>query len=568
MKSHDLISNILNESQAYSTFSDIEKLVESGQNLANIPIQPLYLTLVNTSDEHIATVLPRLSTTQRQALLDLDLWHKDAIDLKSFDRWPIIYSQCTDEKIVYEFIQSEEFLLYLKSHVVIATFDVEDPEYPDHDYYFLTEDNLLLVEYGENFEAPDVLKKLIKELYSALGVENAYSFLFKLISDNYILLEEESYQRKKEFLRDYGFVDYFDALEMFAPFMTLKQIDSYILNRKILDSVIENELVNQSLHPDSLAVFNQNSDIFTKELSGITDVDRERFLHFNFVKSINAAISFDDSLKGGKLALSKTSKKARTNMTLGFQYIKNKTDSENIFTRFDFIDLYKIGHSLIEIHRRKLKKSLLKSPFEQSENESFLGNYWINFLEMSFDENPKVRISGSGENTELDNIEKFQYWCSDIEVFVQLLPFIQSFYLNFKQLKEDQKLRDEFYLNYSVETIDFESIILSSLANFMNGYLPGQDHHAKLGLSVDEYKKFMLNICFKNHDEYILKSQNDKIIMEGIDGFCKQFGFNSVENIHKYIYSIMLENLSGYELDKLNLEDYKHVGGPIILNLI
>ena len=39
----DIIRNIVHEAKSYQKFEDIEKLVEIGSSLVNIPVQPLYI---------------------------------------------------------------------------------------------------------------------------------------------------------------------------------------------------------------------------------------------------------------------------------------------------------------------------------------------------------------------------------------------------------------------------------------------------------------------------------------------------------------------------------------------
>src|SRR5690606_26010468 len=124
--------------QSYRSFEDIEKLVEKNNDLSVVPVQPLYLSLSSTSSDQLAVILTKMSEEQRQAMLDLDFWNKDVVDIEGMGRWVEAYSKCKEEKIVFEFAKSEDFLLYIKSRLSIHTFDVEEPEYPDHDYYFLT----------------------------------------------------------------------------------------------------------------------------------------------------------------------------------------------------------------------------------------------------------------------------------------------------------------------------------------------------------------------------------------------------------------------------------------------
>ena len=111
----DLLSQLLYEAQAYKKFEDIERLVESGMDLSQIPIQPLYVSLLSTSSDQIAQILPKLSSDQRQALRDIDLWKKDEVDPESAFHWMDIYSKCADDEVILEYVKSEDFLLSLKN---------------------------------------------------------------------------------------------------------------------------------------------------------------------------------------------------------------------------------------------------------------------------------------------------------------------------------------------------------------------------------------------------------------------------------------------------------------------
>ncbi len=220
-KSKDLIFRIVQEAKSYDRLEDIEKLVEGQTSLAVIPVQPLYVAITSAGSDQVAEVLPRMSKPQRQAMLDLDLWKKDEVDYNSFDFWIESYAKVKEPEIIEDFVSAEDFALYLRSRVNVYTFDVEDPEYPDHDFYFLTDDSLLLIEYGEDYPNPNELKYLIRHLYDKMGVEKAYAHLFKIVNDSHLELEEAQYQAKKERLKDYGFVDYFDAMESLVDFPSL-----------------------------------------------------------------------------------------------------------------------------------------------------------------------------------------------------------------------------------------------------------------------------------------------------------------------------------------------------------
>lgn len=562
----DLLSQLLYEAQAYKKFEDIEKLVESGMDLSMIPIQPLYVSLQNTNSDQIAAILPKLSPDQRQALRDIDLWKKDEVDHNAALHWMEIYSKCSNDEVILEYVKSEDFLLSFKNQFMIQTFDVEDPMYPDGDNYFLTEDNQLLIEYPENFIFVQELKEMIRRLYSDLGVENAYSFLFKMVVDSYQVMEETVYQEKKDRLRDFGFVDYFDALEYDSPFHKLGQVDEYIQRKKGETGELDAISVNQTLHASSLTPYQSGLDTLKDALEKINNDKRQQFLHFSFIRLVNAKITLDDALKNGSLAMNKVGSQTRQCLELGFSYVMEKLQgNENPFERFDFIDLYKIGHSLVELTKKKIKKALGQSTFEQSDLAYFLGMYWNSFLDNSHEEVAKYKFDGSSKPLEICDLHSFRLWNEAADTLILALPFIQTFFRSLEKLKADGLLNDQFYLNYEVENIDFESIMISSFINFVGGHYENTTA-GKMGVTVSELKSFYHSFFKKQNEEYLIKGEEDPVLREKVGLFIKKFGLELIPRFDKYLYQIMVEQLNGYEIDGMLEEEFRHIGGPILLN--
>jgi len=571
MSKNDLLSKILYEAKSYNSIDDIEKMVEFGTDLSVIPIQPLYMSLKMTSTDQVAELIPKLSSVQRQVMLDLDLWKKDQVDVDAFEFWIEAYSKVDNDDIIQGFVTSEDFYLYLKSRVNVYTFDVEDPYYPDDDNYFLTDDMLLLIEYSSEYKYPNELKYLIKHIYAKFGVENAYSLLFKLVNDSYSELEEQMYQFKKERLRDYGFVDYYEAIEKLHPFISEKQILSFLKNKKTITPNLDLNSQNQSLHKSSIVSFDSEMDNIIKELSYITDEKRLIYLHFTFIRLINSTIVIHDALKSSRVELTRIGKYTKNSLELGLQFAKanlSLAENESLFEKFDFFDLYKIGNALIMIQRDRLKKALKKTLFETEDYEYFLGASWNTFLENSDNEIPKVKAYGAGLNAkEVNNLVVYEFWKNEISLFTNSLPFINTFFETFNKLKTDGKLFDSFYLNYEVENIDFESILISSFINHSLGNYSNSDVN-KMGVTISELKSFFkLYFTKKNEDsEYVLLPLKSDKVKESIEKFIKNFGFNMIDNFENYLYGVLSEHLSGYEFDTLADEDFKHIGGPILLN--
>lgn len=562
----DLLSQLLYEAQAYKKFEDIEKLVEGGTDLSMIPIQPLYVALKNTSKDHVAQILPKLSSDQRQALRDIDLWQKDNLDPEAIRYWMDIYASCTDDDVILEYVKSEDFLLSMKNQFTIDTFDAEDPMYPDDDNYFLTEDNLLLIAYPEGFELVQELKEMIRRLYSDIGVENAYAFLFKMVVDSYQILEEDLYQEKKDRLREFGFVDYYDALEYNSFFNSILQIDEFIKHKRALTSQLEAVSANQSLHATSLIPYQHGMDNIKQALNAIADNSRAQYLHFNFVRLVNARMTLDDALKIGSTAMSRVGNQTRQCLELGFEYIQSHLTKDKIlFAIFDFMDIYKVGHSLIEITRKSMKKSMAETPFENEDFGYFLGLYWNAFLENSHEEVAKYKFDGSSKPMEIKDLESYKLWNEAAVTFTTALPFVTTFFKSMEKLKADGLLNDQFYLNYEVDNIDFEAIMISSFINFVGGHFQ-EASGGKMGVTVSELKSFYHKFFTKNGDEYLIKGEEDLILRDKTHSFIEKFGLIQIPRFERYLYQIMVEQLNGYEIDTMIEEDFKHIGGPILLN--
>jgi hypothetical protein len=559
----DILTQLLLESQSYRTFDDIEKLVERGSDLAAIPVQPLFMALRSTNKDQVAQVLPRLSQDQRQAMLDIDIWKKEELDPHASNWWLEVYAHCHDDKIRSDFAHSEDFLLMVKNQCMIQTFDAEEPEYPESDNYFLTEDNQLLIEYPEDFQYVQELKQLVKDLYTEMGVEAAYAHLFKMVADSYIIMEEDSFQRKKERLRDYGFLDYYDAMELEVIFTDLEKIKNYLTKKTGITGHIDDDMKNQTLHSSSLVSYFNGLDGIKDSLEKISDEKRRDYLQFTFVRLVNARIVSDDALKGGTVAMTRAGAKARQRLELGFAYVQDQIEG-NPFEKVDFTDLYKIGNSLLEIPKRKLKSAISKSPFDNDSCEFFLGMWWTNFLDQAMNEPVKLKFDGSSAAVEINDMSKWKLWVQMSETFVTALPFIQKFWVIMQRILDAQELQDGFYLNYTLDTVDFETIMLSSLINFSGGHFD-RSEAAKMGVTIDELKEFYKKFFKANGTEWILKGEQDKTLLPLLTEFSERFGLSTIPSFPEWLMQVMVEQMNGYEIFDMSEEDFKHVGGPLIL---
>ncbi len=561
---------LLKESEAYSSFDLIESAIEGGSPLVNYPIQPLYLSIRSLPAERASDILPRLSSEQRQAFMDLDLWKRDDIDVDTFDYWLAAYAGCADDSVRSEFIKSAEFLLYTKNRFNIWTFDVEDPEYPDHDNYFLTDDSLLLFEFHESYPHADEVRSLVRELYGELGVEKAYSFLFKMVSEGALSLAEEEYRFKKERLRDFGFVDYYESLELISPFPKLEVLKGYLKKKTSLTPKLDGNALKQALHHSAVASYKEKIGPLSDEMQKVKNKERLDFLTFSFIRLVNASVEIDGALKEGTVAMGRVGRKTRQRLLLGLDYLRSLANSgelalsgeEGVLERFDFGDLYRIGHTLISTLQRPLKRELAKYGMEESE-ESFLGATWNDLLDLIFNETLKSRVESGvgGSAKDVESYQDFETISAEAQTLLESLPFVKRFHQEIESLNSAGRLQSSYYINYAIEDIDYEAILISSFANNFLSAFKANVGAGKLGLTMSEFRIFVGKVLNSNQD--LLDFEELK---EPINSFLKLYGLAGISAKAQYLYTLLKNQLEGYDYQNMGDDEFKHVGGPILLH--
>ncbi|MFW5887515.1 MAG: hypothetical protein ACOCUH_01835 [Bacteriovoracia bacterium] len=290
---------------------------------------------------------------------------------------------------------------------------------------------------------------------------------------------------------------------------------------------------------------------------------------------MNSTLEFYQALKEGTFVISRVGNQTKDFLKLGFEFIKmfvandeqktKQTQKEGIFSVYDFNDLYRTGNTLIFDNKKKLKKALKDNCLEVAQ-ESFLGKVWNDFLDLSFQEIPQIRQNYDQRAENVNDLEKFKQWEEQGQLLITLLPFIQKFNLSFNELLKADRLQNQYYLNYTIDQIDFEAIIVTSIVNFYLGALAPEKNSENMGISVDQLKGFVGTFWEKDeNNNYSLYSVGQEKLYQLIDEFIVTFGFGNIAGFSNYLKYLLDEHLSGYNFDSLVNEEFKHVGGPILL---
>jgi hypothetical protein len=180
--------------------------------------ESLFFTLKEIGLQDGADLLALASGEQVCALLDLDCWKKDRLDLKTMLDWLEIIVE-GGERSLGEFLNSVDLdLLVLFLRRFIRVYRRDDPEEPpelEGPEIFELDEHYQILFHRRDARAP-LVRRLLEELY-----ERDYSYFVTVMEEVWWAvdsdLEEACFGVRNARLQDRGFPDFFEAQEIYRP---------------------------------------------------------------------------------------------------------------------------------------------------------------------------------------------------------------------------------------------------------------------------------------------------------------------------------------------------------------
>src|SRR5215813_3117357 len=160
-------------------------------------------------------LLPFVSGKQVRGFIDLDCWRKDTFVRKPFMEWIAAFIQTGAEETMKAIsgVDSTVTALFLKD--LIKVYEVEGDDPPTGTELIFTPDNRFAVEPIEEGE-PTTIGMLILDALFKYNPVLGTQILTKVRYTTRVDLEETAYENKTRRLEMHGFVDYYDAMSIYA----------------------------------------------------------------------------------------------------------------------------------------------------------------------------------------------------------------------------------------------------------------------------------------------------------------------------------------------------------------
>jgi hypothetical protein len=160
-------------------------------------------------------LLPMVTGRQIRGFIDLDCWRKDQFVRKPFMEWIAAFVQSGPEDTAKALAGVDEVVIALFLKDVIHVYEVDRDDPPDSTEMVLTPDSRFGVEPIEEGEATTIGMLLLDALFKYNPHLGTRILTFVRYTTR-LELEEMAYDNKNRRLEVHGFVDYYDAISIYA----------------------------------------------------------------------------------------------------------------------------------------------------------------------------------------------------------------------------------------------------------------------------------------------------------------------------------------------------------------
>ncbi len=346
--------------------------------LKEIPSETLFLALKNASADITHWFFENAEPTQVRALIDLNCWESDKFLPDVFDLFFKNMAIQSPDKLA-DYLKSLDSEIWVRGLLSVADVGDFDPQNPPLD---VPENELLLSpdsKYYLKLKTKDPSQKEALRIWlnssSIADIDLQRKLLeackWELISD----LDEFQYQMKKGRLEELGFVDYFEAIALYAvgdteTFKTKLLANPFTnkiqsLKSKSVDDVeLDNEL-DSTLLPDLILGSKTLGQSYFSEILNLFDShsNERQLLQVELARTLNGALSADKLLPKSLESISEGIERSHSYLSLGLLILSKgqPKEAQNILLtqKFDFIlrlgwlsvqDLVKASQALLKVY--------------------------------------------------------------------------------------------------------------------------------------------------------------------------------------------------------------------------
>ncbi|PYS03713.1 MAG: hypothetical protein DMG12_11645 [Acidobacteria bacterium] len=216
--SDEILSPLIGSALRVENRSQLEEFLtrpDAAHVVRNASFEEVFFTIKHVGLADSLDLLPLVSGKHVRGFIDLDCWRKDTFIRKPFMEWIAAFIQSGPEETMKAIsgVDDNVTALFLKD--LIKVYEVERDDPPTGTQLIFTPDNRFAVEPIEEDDPTSVGMLILDALFKynpSLGSQTLTKVRYTTRTE----LEEVAYENKTRRLEMHGFVDYYDALSIYA----------------------------------------------------------------------------------------------------------------------------------------------------------------------------------------------------------------------------------------------------------------------------------------------------------------------------------------------------------------
>jgi hypothetical protein len=238
--SNEMLSPLVGSALRVSNRDQLEEFLsrpDARHVMKAASFEEVFFTIKHIGLADSLDLLPLVSGKQIRGFIDLDCWRKDTFVRKPFMEWVTAFIQGGPEETMKAISGIDDTVTALFLKDLIAVYEVERDDPPTVTQIIFTPDNRFAVEPIEEGQ-PTTIGMLILDALFKYNPPLGAQILSKVRYTSRIELEEMAYENKNRRLDAHGFVDYYDALSIYAtpPPVTDPRFCGKVTSRPSLNS--------------------------------------------------------------------------------------------------------------------------------------------------------------------------------------------------------------------------------------------------------------------------------------------------------------------------------------------
>lgn len=317
------------------------------------------------------------SPEQVQTVLDIEAWDRDRLSLAKAEPWLSALVEAPFEQVQAWLRGFDVELVALLLRRRMKVWDLtlgEEPEEEPEGQLFKTPDGFFMIEATGGPDAQRVTLALIEALYSA-DLVHARRVLVALNAELDSDLEEQAYRWRAGRLADLGFVDYYEALEVYAPLdpatVEVGEATGHRV-RPFVDEESARANADALRMPRALAEsVTSPKSRFARALSGLTDDEQLADVHAALVALSNRVLSADRVTPSDAARIAEVLARMQGTLDLALEYLartapttKTRESVEReALQSVPLLRLHRLGVSLVAKVSKAAQTLLRENPF-------------------------------------------------------------------------------------------------------------------------------------------------------------------------------------------------------------